>query len=1096
MAMLFLGLIAAFHLLLQGDGSYTPWAAVSLPSVIPYANAYWMGYLLSLLIVFAGGDFLYKQGEEPQEGVSVRPFSNAAFLAGKMWGLFVALFQLNLAAMTIAAVVNLTLSDGPFSLWPYLFYLVTLTLPTVVFVTGLTFLVKGLCRNRAVALLTLLLLFYALVAQGKAVLHGALDVYASGVPNIFSDVTGFSGLGAYLAQRGGILLLGAGLCVLDVSLVRRLPNRGGQRWRAHAPAAVLLAAGIAAACTYHGHFERLEKERMAARETFRQYNAAAKAHVAEHHIVFRQEGKSYKAHSRMTLENGNGTALDSVVLYLNPGLRITAAQAEGTPVGVRRQNQAAVLDLRLEAGERREVELRYEGGISPSVMYAEVENLRVKEMETKFFIFQPGCELFCLSEDYTLLTPECLWYPTTQPPVDVDMPYFTMEDFTRYALDVIGTGGRMAISQGRQSASGDTTRFRNAKNLSGISLCVGDYVRRAIKTDTLDMSGMFPHIPDFQLEDTILCEVYVLKGHEHLLEKLRDARPYIIGINQTFRADPRAYANYIFDKLAVVETPIHFASYNRDWKTSTDYVQPEIVLRPEREAFTNALTCRKNLLHDILGGTVERAEDMLRADNYQNAFRQDRPLYRWELTAFNNEFMDNTYIPNEYRLDLLYRYQFYHLGSTEFPGIHNIFTYMMENWREAVGTRSPDQSVTTPEGINYYSGRRNLFDLFQDRTQPSSLKTEMVCSQAIALLREITTSIPKEDFDAFTQAYLNRHNFSNIRYEDFCEEVRRRFGTDLLALTRKYYERSELPRYMIRNARFVAEGEEGERTGYSFSADIRNTGGSDGTVTVIPPSSRDMRSFVIPARSQRRVNLYISGDPEDIEYDLEEGRMELQTDLSGNLPGDYHYALTDNEGGNADRRTGVFETDSAWFLPAEGEYVVDNGDAGFHIDDKKSKMQKLLQSKAKEKDPSSSGWKLWHDALAHGEYVQSFHSHATPEEGQAIPRITWETTLPASGKYEVMVYVDKECAIWLFETKDPSTGWVSIPLTDIAQTYLVDCVDGQIEVELPLGEEGGWLSLGEFSIDAGKARVVLTGKLGNPKQGLLADAVKWVRLSD
>ena len=73
---------------------------------------------------------------------------------------------------------------------------------------------------------------------------------------------------------------------------------------------------------------------------------------------------------------------------------------------------------------------------------------------------------------------------------------------------------------------------------------------------------------------------------------------------------------------------------------------------------------------------------------------------------------------------------------------------------------------------------------------------------------------------------------------------------------------------------------------------------------------------------------------------------------------------------------------------------------------------------------------------------------------------------------------------------------MSIPLTDIAQTYLVDCVDGQIEVELPLGEEGGWLSLGEFSIDAGKARVVLTGKLGNPKQGLLADAVKWVRLSD
>ena len=1095
-AALFLGLIAAFHLLLQGDGSYTPWAAVSLPSAIPYANAYWMGYLLSLLIVFTGGEFLYKQGEKPQEGVSVRPFSNAAFVAGKMWGVFGVVFQLNLAAMAIAAAVNLTLSDGPFSLWPYLFYLVTLTLPTVVFVTGLTFLVKGACRNRAVAVLVLLLLFYAMVTYGKEVLHGALDVYASGVPNIFSDVTGFSGLGAYLAQRGYVLLLGAGLCVLDVTLVRRLPNRGGQGWRLYAPAAVLLVVGVLAACAYHGHFERKDEERVAARESFRQYNDAAKAHVAEHHIVFRQEGNSYKAHSRLTLENGSGEALDSVVLYLNPGLRITEAQAEGTPVGVRRRNQVAVLDLPLRAGERREVELRYEGGISPSVMYAEVEDLREKEAEMQFFIFRPGCELFCLTEDYTLLTPECLWYPTAQPPVDVDMPYFTTEDFTRFALDVVGTGGRTAISQGWQSANGDTTRFRNAKDLSGISLCVGDYVRHAIKTDTLDMRGIHPNMPDFQLEDTILCEVYVLKGHEHLLEKLRDARPYILKLNLRFMGDPRAYANYIFDKLAVVETPIHYVSYYRAWKTSTDYVQPEIVLRPEREAFSNALTCRKNLLHDIRGGAVEVAEDELRVENYLQAFTYERPLYRWDLTAFNNEFMDNARIPNESRLDLLSRYQFYHLGSTEFPGIHNIFTYMMKNWSEAVGTGASNQWVTTPEGIKYYSGGRNLFDLFQDGTQPPALKTGMVRSQAIALLREITVSIPKRDFDTFTQAYINRHNFTNIRYEDYCEEVRRRFGADLLALTRKYYERSELPRYMIRNARFVAEGKKGERTGYSFSADIRNAGGSDGTISIIPPSSSDMRSFVIPANSQRRVNLYISGNPEDIEYDLEDGDMEVQTDLSGNFPGDYNYELMENDGGKVDRRTGVFETDSVWFLPAEGEYVVDNADAGFHIDNKRSKVQKFLQKRAGKQESSSSGWRLGHNVLAFGEYTPSYYSCSNREDGQAIPRITWEADLPESGRYEVMAYVDKACDLELFTIRNRETGWAHVPLTGVTQTYLVDCVDGAVEVEIPLEEEGGWLSLGEFSIDAGKTRVVLTGKLGNPKQGLFADAVKWVKLSD
>lgn len=1013
-----------------------------------------------------------------------------------MWGMLVAVFQLNLVAMAIAITVNLTLSEGPFSLWPYLFYLFTLTLPTIVFVTGLTFLVKGLCQNQAVSLLVLLPLFYAIATHGKTILHGALDVYATGVPNIFSDVTGFSGLNAYLAQRACILLLGAGWCILAVRCMKRLPNEGRQAHKPYAAAIALLAIGTGIAGGYHGHFSRAERERAATQETFRQYNDAVKAHAVEHHIHFRQEGESYKACSRLTLQNDNEEAMDSVVLYLNPGLQVTGATSEGRGIGVKRRNQVAVLDMGIPAGGFRELELRYEGNISPSVMYTEVENLREKEAERKFFVFQPGNELFYLTAEYTLLVPECLWYPTTCPPTNADMPYFSAEDFTRFTLEVVETGGRTVVSQGSQSTLGDTTRFRNARNLPGISLCIGDYTRYAIKTDTLDMKERFPDLPYLHVEDTILCEVYILKGHEYLLEKLQDARPYIGLWGSNFLIDPRAYAKYIFDKLALVEVPIHFVSYNREWKTSTDHVQPELVLRPEREAFTNALTCRANLLHDIRGGAVEVTEDLLRAENYLQAFFPERPLYRWDLTAFKNQFMDNERCPNEYCIDLLYKYQFYHVNSAEFPGIHNLFTAMMENWDVAVGHRASDMSLINPEDINYYSTRRNLFDLLRDKTQPSSMKTDMIHSQSIALLREIATTISPKELERFTHDYLNRHNFANIHYEDYCEEVHRRFGTDLLTLTRKYYERNELPRFIIRNARFIAEGKKGERTGYGFSVDIWNTGGSDGTVTILPPDTRKIWSFSIPAKSQRRINLYISGNPEDIEYDLEEEDFELQTNLAENCPGDFHYALAENEYGEIDRHTGLFEIDSTPFLPKAGEYITDNEDAGFHIDDKKSKMQRLLQDKAVKKKSSSPGWVLTYSEYAHGEYMRSFYRHDKREDEQTIPRITWETNLPTSGKYEVLVRADKACAPWLFKTRKREDEWRIVPLTNVTQTYLVSCRDGEVEVEIPLGDEGGWISLGEFVIDAGKAQVVLTDKLGNPEQGLIADAVKWIKQND
>ena len=85
---------------------------------------------------------------------------------------------------------------------------------------------------------------------------------------------------------------------------------------------------------------------------------------------------------------------------------------------------------------------------------------------------------FC-SEDYTLLTPECIWYPVSVP------PYSPLEyrkvNFTRYSLTVEHEPRLVVISQGDTVDEKEgKTSFVFTHDMPGISLCVGEYRKREV----------------------------------------------------------------------------------------------------------------------------------------------------------------------------------------------------------------------------------------------------------------------------------------------------------------------------------------------------------------------------------------------------------------------------------------------------------------------------------------------------------------------------------------------------------------------------------------------------------------------------------------
>ena len=112
--------------------------------------------------------------------------------------------------------------------------------------------------------------------------------------------------------------------------------------------------------------------------------------------------------------------------------------------------------------------------------------------------------------------------------------------------------------------------------------------------------------------------------------------------------------------------------------------------------------------------------------------------------------------------------------------------------------------------------------------------------------------------------------------------------------------------------------------------------------------------------------------------------------------------------------------------------------------------------------------------------------------GSGKQKVEWNVTLSQKGKYEVFFYYT--------EFNDSDSFTMDVPENlKILRSYTV--FDGEkkqeVIVSLSKKEEGSWISLGTFDFSK-NARVTLSDKTLNKdfRQGLVADAVKWVKIKE
>lgn len=1047
------------------------WEDVALDSSIPYIVSYYFNLLQVLIVVFVVFGFIQTQKKRnAMEVMDVYPAGNGERMVGFIWAVFRLVLGLNIVVLFIAAVFHVLFYQGTMSLWINLFYLLTLTLPTLVFVLGLSLFVMRVVKVHFLALILLLgylLLGYFFLSK---VLHGVLDPWGRSVPNVFSAHLGHVGLVEYLIHRGCYLLLGLGFICLSVWWMPRLPSAarpergylfGGM---ASCLAGVLLIAG------FLGLFAKTESKRERYREAYLRYAKMPHANITEHDIDYYVLPDGYRAVSRLTLKNNTNQDLKELLLFLNPGLKVKRLELEGKEIPARRDEQVLVVHHPLLSGDSVRFLLEYEGKIDDKICYVDIPasdfyQANAKDRE----IYKLGRQMAYCSPKYTLLHPECLWYPVSVPVLNPDMPFIREVNFTRYNLGVHDVGDQTVISQGKATRENNRVIFSIPQPQVGLSLTIGDYVRRSMVIDSTEFE-----IYCFPESDYILKEFDSWEEVEG--DEAKDVQ--LIRIKRWVEEN-RVHGKYPFERLAFVEAPVSFIVYPRWWKTGSSYTQPGMVFIPERAI--------RNGVGSLAYKKMYFMTKVIYIDNQKIEYRREPDIVEY--------FFGGMYDPL-FALSLQGSEFVNYMSSPVYPGINFVIENIMRLHNRFAYDFSGDYHF---EGAKYFD-EKSVVEALEDPGIVENLSVFLTL-KLTQLQGMLALYIDWDDLYRFMGDFNTRAMFRTCDFEELRVEYEKISGFDIGALFDQWYNSSGTPALVLRDIQYWLVGDKYNHANARLKVcfKVYNPSNVNGIIALMGDRSYadnklNVRSFLVRP-----------GECKEIKEIVPYASMHLiTTGLSFNAPVDFCYnpalLLRQENSVTDDLSTGVITIDASAFAPGKGEYIVDNTDENFHLIDSVGQRKRLADFFKKDELFDFKGisgieegrWREVIDPRLHGGVVRNAY---VKKAGKGLLKAEWSQVLPEEGEYEFFFY------------QAPVDDGVYAKEAELY--YTVYFGDESKEVLVDMSEERvGWISLGKFYFPANTTAVVVLDDRGctippqptpggwsfpEKKQVIVADAVKWVK---
>jgi hypothetical protein len=1119
--------IAWFQVANQSGFIVGSFDVVSISAFLPHVNASFFSLLLVVPLVACSGLLLARgKREDTVEVFDARPGSNAARVVGVAWGIMRVCLSCALLSAGITVGIHLTGTYAPFHPGEYLFYLVTLTLPSLVFFTGFTLLVNSAVTNKGIACLvqlsTVALLVFLFDRR-----YEFIDPFGLALPNTLSRITGHPDLARYLVQRATWLLCGAGCTGIAILLQRRLPDKPGERARTRRVTALLLAGFLGGGWVpLHERHALLEaRHRFVA--TYNKYRESGKLSMTSQETRHEQAGSHVKGRGTLLATNRGEREVYPVILYLNPALRVDKLLVNGAERPFEREHQVIVVRERVPPGETVEIDVAYAGEIDERICYTDVADEEFLATDRQLY-HRTGCRYgkrhAYAGERYTLLLPEALWYPVTKPPVNPAMPFAVERDFTRYSLRVKGTGGALPVSQGEREERGDTTIFRAGYPLDGITLCVGDYACASVV-----------------LPDSTTCELYLHGGMERVATMqaiVKDTLPKVLArFKETVES---AHGRYPFKRFMVVETPVAFTSYYRHPHGGSESLQPEIAFVPESSVNSMVQRCESTL--PKLQRARERPNPIRRTPTDEESLAQTLKstlAYNFSEKVISNAINPNSPVIAAYftrrawngqgsrnnPLDVarLFLHQRGGINAGEYPGLSLLLDATM-NKRGNSGLEQ-NQRNGNIVFLNDYLGKHD-FNQALDTLRESELFPDLLNVKAADFRNRLfSRGVSQERWERFYLDFRERHAFQAVSFSRLGTGFHDATGVDLEEVTREVYQASELPAYLFGDFRVerVAEGD-GEINSlnrYRFHWKVMNDSDTRGVITLtMLHSLNDNRPFNEQRFSERQFEI---GAREARELVLASSLPALgftviaNTHLSRNVPPivtatpSFMPDLVEAMPVTRDTSGESFVIDPTPFMvvPDSNEIIVDNDDGGFSVrrvpgflfPGKREHARVTYQDRYTfPRNPSRHWTRFGGEGLGRG----AARSRLFKTTGSGKEEAVWQTRVEKEGIYELFAYLssnmqDARRIVTTQRVEDNrkkkrkagEERAYRIPV--LHQYYTVSHDGGESSVAVTNDtEEDAWISLGRYRLSPGDHAIRLSDKRDHSMQSLYADAVKWV----
>ena len=221
---------ALFIFTMMNIGMFSPvgseqWEVVSISSSLPLINLYLLNIAQSIVVIFLAADFLKRDKKvDTNEVLYTRSMSNYEYIIGKSWGILRLFLSLDLLILAICLVINIISKSMSVDIASYFYYLLIISIPTIIFSLGLAFTLMSVIKNQAITFLILLGfaaldIFYLYFRAGSI-----FDYMAFGLPVFKSGMIGFDNLSVIINQRLIYLFAGLFLIMATILLFKRLPQ--------------------------------------------------------------------------------------------------------------------------------------------------------------------------------------------------------------------------------------------------------------------------------------------------------------------------------------------------------------------------------------------------------------------------------------------------------------------------------------------------------------------------------------------------------------------------------------------------------------------------------------------------------------------------------------------------------------------------------------------------------------------------------------------------------------------------------------------------------------------------------------------------------